>query len=68
MLAVADQLPVAVPAEDPEASAGTVRARKAQIADATVLVLTTNPPFFPCVIGTRIAWSPGARPYKTLKP
>jgi hypothetical protein len=47
MLAVADQLPVAVLAEGPEASAGTARARNAQIADATDLVLTTNPPFLP---------------------
>jgi hypothetical protein len=44
MLAVADQLPVAVFAEDPEASVGTVRAKTAQIADATNLVLTTTPP------------------------
>jgi hypothetical protein len=66
-LAVADQLPVAVLAEDPEASAGTVRARKAQIVEATDVGLTTNPPFA-CLIETRIAWSPVARPYKTLKP
>jgi hypothetical protein len=44
MLAVADQLPVAVLADDPEASVGTVRAKNAQIADATNLVLTTTPP------------------------
>jgi hypothetical protein len=44
MLAVADQLPVAVLAEDPEANVGTVRAKNAQIANATNLVLTTTPP------------------------
>jgi hypothetical protein len=44
MLAVADQLPVAVLAEDPEANVGTVRPKNAQIANATVLVLTTTPP------------------------
>jgi hypothetical protein len=45
MFAVADQLPVAVLAEGPEASAGTARTKNAQIAEATDLVLTTNPPF-----------------------
>jgi hypothetical protein len=44
MLAVADQLPVVVLAEDPDASAGTVRASNVQIAEATDFVLTTNPP------------------------
>jgi hypothetical protein len=44
MLAVADQLPVAVLAEDPEANEGTVRAKNAQIADATNLVLTNDSP------------------------